>query len=140
MKAKKSAPANPGPNEEVLRHCSFCEKDQHQVRQLIAGPVAFICDECILLCVDIIEQMAEDRGRPAFRHCLVHADEPRYYDLKSQWDEQRKLLEAAEPVIPKQYTALRESIASLLRPPQSPTSQSRTDPREANAEVKLTEE
>ncbi len=36
-------------------HCSFCSKSQHDVRKLIAGPGAvFICDECVLLSVQII--------------------------------------------------------------------------------------
>ena len=38
---------------EVLR-CSFCDKDQNDVRKLIAGPTVFICDECIEVCNDII--------------------------------------------------------------------------------------
>jgi ClpX C4-type zinc finger len=35
-------------------YCSFCGKSQPEVRKLIAGPTAFICDECIELCRDII--------------------------------------------------------------------------------------
>ena len=35
-------------------HCSFCGKSQHEVRKLIAGPSAFVCDECIELCNNII--------------------------------------------------------------------------------------
>jgi len=42
---------------EVLR-CSFCNKDQNDVRKLIAGPTVFICDECVEVCNDII---ADDR-------------------------------------------------------------------------------
>jgi hypothetical protein len=38
---------------EVLR-CSFCNKDQNDVRKLIAGPTVFICDECVEVCKDII--------------------------------------------------------------------------------------
>jgi ATP-dependent Clp protease ATP-binding subunit ClpX len=38
---------------EVLR-CSFCNKDQSDVRKLIAGPTVFICDECVEVCDDII--------------------------------------------------------------------------------------
>ena len=38
---------------EILR-CSFCNKDQHDVRKLIAGPTVFICDECVDVCNDII--------------------------------------------------------------------------------------
>ena len=37
-----------------LLYCSFCNKSQHQVRKLIAGPLVFICDECVELCNDII--------------------------------------------------------------------------------------
>jgi hypothetical protein len=38
--------------------CSFCGKGREQVRKLIQGPAVFICDECIDLCNDIIEQEA----------------------------------------------------------------------------------
>lgn len=36
--------------------CTFCEKNQYQVKRLIAGPDAFICDECIRICYDIINE------------------------------------------------------------------------------------
>ncbi len=39
---------------DKLLYCSFCNKSQHEVRKLIAGPSVFICDECIDLCNDII--------------------------------------------------------------------------------------
>jgi len=38
---------------EILR-CSFCNKDQNDVRKLIAGPTVFICNECVEVCNDII--------------------------------------------------------------------------------------
>lgn len=37
-------------------HCSFCGKNQHEVRKLIAGPTVYICDECVELCTDIIQE------------------------------------------------------------------------------------
>jgi ATP-dependent Clp protease ATP-binding subunit ClpX len=41
--------------------CSFCGKSQRHVRKLIAGPGVYICDECIELCNDIVEdELAED--------------------------------------------------------------------------------
>ena len=40
---------------DVLK-CSFCGKSQKQVRKLIAGPGVYICDECIDLCNEIIEE------------------------------------------------------------------------------------
>jgi ATP-dependent Clp protease ATP-binding subunit ClpX len=38
--------------------CSFCGKRKEQVRLLIAGPGAMICDECVLLCVEIYVESA----------------------------------------------------------------------------------
>ncbi len=40
--------------------CSFCGKYQDQVRRLVAGPGVYICDECIALCNDIIEEELKD--------------------------------------------------------------------------------
>lgn len=42
-------------DERTLR-CSFCGKPQDQVRRLVAGPNVYICDECINLCQEIIEE------------------------------------------------------------------------------------
>jgi ATP-dependent Clp protease ATP-binding subunit ClpX len=42
-------------NSELLK-CSFCGKSQRQVKKLIAGPGVYICDECIDLCNEIIEE------------------------------------------------------------------------------------
>jgi ATP-dependent protease Clp ATPase subunit len=36
--------------------CSFCGKSKDQVRRLVAGPGVFICDECIALCNEIIQE------------------------------------------------------------------------------------
>ncbi|MCG6922214.1 MAG: ATP-dependent Clp protease ATP-binding subunit ClpX [Acidobacteria bacterium] len=47
-----------GPGENETLRCSFCNKDQNDVRKLIAGPTVFICDECVDVCNDII---ADDR-------------------------------------------------------------------------------
>lgn len=40
--------------------CSFCGKNQDQVRRLIAGPNVYICDECVELCDEIIQEEIED--------------------------------------------------------------------------------
>jgi hypothetical protein len=39
---------------EPLLRCSFCNKDQNDVRKLIAGKSVCICDECVAVCVEII--------------------------------------------------------------------------------------
>ncbi|SJN08132.1 ATP-dependent Clp protease ATP-binding subunit ClpX [Leucobacter sp. 7(1)] len=44
-----------GESSELLK-CSFCGKSQKQVQQLIAGPQIYICDECVALCNEIIEE------------------------------------------------------------------------------------
>lgn len=47
-------------SEEKVR-CSFCNKTQDQVRKMIAGPSGvYICDECVDICADIIEEEYED--------------------------------------------------------------------------------
>ena len=61
-----------GETSELLK-CSFCGKSQKQVKKLIAGPGVYICDECIDLCNEIIEEefseghdvgMLEDLPKP----------------------------------------------------------------------------
>lgn len=44
-------------------HCSFCGKSQHEVRKLIAGPSVFVCNECIALCNDIINEGAKEEKK-----------------------------------------------------------------------------
>ncbi len=38
-------------------HCSFCGKPQSEVRRLVAGPGVYICDECIQMCSELIDEM-----------------------------------------------------------------------------------
>ncbi|WP_107704949.1 ATP-dependent Clp protease ATP-binding subunit ClpX [Nocardioides allogilvus] len=45
-----------------LLKCNFCGKSQKQVKKLIAGPNVYICDECIELCNEIIEEELADGG------------------------------------------------------------------------------
>nr|VFJ46154.1 MAG: ATP-dependent Clp protease ATP-binding subunit ClpX [Candidatus Kentron sp. FW]VFJ51546.1 MAG: ATP-dependent Clp protease ATP-binding subunit ClpX [Candidatus Kentron sp. FW] len=54
-KKNKSSDSN-----DSLLYCSFCGKNQHEVRKLIAGPAVFICDECVDLCNDIIRDELEE--------------------------------------------------------------------------------
>jgi len=55
-----------GESTDLLK-CSFCGKSQKQVRKLIAGPGVYICDECIELCNEIIdEELAEVADLDAF--------------------------------------------------------------------------
>ena len=50
--------------------CSFCGKNQSEVRKLIAGPAVYICDECIQLCSEIIEEESEKETKDT-EHVMV---------------------------------------------------------------------
>ncbi len=54
--------------------CSFCGKEARDVRKLIAGPVVHICDECVSLCREIIE---EDRSREPEKERAVEEMQPK---------------------------------------------------------------
>ncbi len=53
-----------GESADLLK-CSFCGKSQKQVQQLIAGPGVYICDECVELCNEIIEERLAESGEQA---------------------------------------------------------------------------
>src|SRR5690625_2322711 len=53
--------ARTGEGADLLK-CSFCGKSQRQVKKLIAGPGVYICDECIKLCNEIIDEEFADTG------------------------------------------------------------------------------
>ena len=39
----------------TLRKCSFCRKSETRVRKLILGPDVYICDQCVYMCLEILE-------------------------------------------------------------------------------------
>ena len=43
-------------NTEKELHCDFCNKSQEQVKKMVAGPGVYICNECIDLCSEIVEE------------------------------------------------------------------------------------
>lgn len=61
--------------------CSFCGKSQEQVRKLVAGPGVYICDECIELCNEIIEEEIGDESE------LDHVELPKPQDIKDVLDQ-----------------------------------------------------
>jgi ATP-dependent Clp protease ATP-binding subunit ClpX len=55
-------------DERDKMKCSFCGKPQEQVRKLVAGPGVYICDECIELCNEIVEEeLTGEETRPQLR-------------------------------------------------------------------------
>ena len=51
-------------NEDKILFCSFCGKNQNEVRKLIAVPSVYICNECIDLCNDIIQEELSESNDP----------------------------------------------------------------------------
>jgi len=47
--------------------CSFCGKSQKQVKKLIAGPGIYICDECVELCNEIIDEELKEEKEVDFK-------------------------------------------------------------------------
>ncbi len=68
-------------NGHIVLKCSFCGKNQDQVRKLIAGPTVYICDECIELCNDIIEEEWEDEKSKGLKRL------PKPREIKNALDE-----------------------------------------------------
>jgi ATP-dependent Clp protease ATP-binding subunit ClpX len=57
-------------------HCSFCGKSQHEVRKLIAGPSVYVCDECVALCNDIINEETRDEKSSGISDALPRLPAP----------------------------------------------------------------
>ena len=68
-------------NEDKLLYCSFCGKNQNEVRKLIAGPSVYICNECIDLCNDIIKEEISEASEEDEEHFPVPKE------IKSTLDE-----------------------------------------------------
>ncbi|HET8739126.1 MAG TPA: ATP-dependent Clp protease ATP-binding subunit ClpX [Acidimicrobiia bacterium] len=69
-----------GDGGELLK-CSFCGKSQKQVKKLIAGPGVYICDECIDLCNEIIEEEFSNTEEISFTEL------PKPFEIKSYLDD-----------------------------------------------------
>jgi ATP-dependent Clp protease ATP-binding subunit ClpX len=63
-------------------HCSFCGKSQDEVKKLIAGPMVYICDECIELCNEIIQEEAK---RERFEY--IKTSIPKPHEIRKILDE-----------------------------------------------------
>ncbi len=69
-------------DEKKQLKCSFCGKTQEQVKRLVAGPGVYICDECIELCSEIIEEEFEETKADAELN-----DIPKPKDIKAILDQ-----------------------------------------------------
>jgi ATP-dependent Clp protease ATP-binding subunit ClpX len=62
--------------------CSFCGKAQEQVKKLIAGPGVYICDECVELCMEIVEEEAHQENEVELKEIPKPAEIKEFFD---QW-------------------------------------------------------
>lgn len=81
----------PKPSDNRLK-CSFCGKSQDQVKKLIAGPGVYICDECVDLCNEILDEELFEGGPAASggaqeSSSLVLTEIPKPHDIKKSMDE-----------------------------------------------------
>ena len=73
--------------------CSFCGKTQDQVKKLIAGPDVFICDECVELCNEILDEeffeAKEKSGEKPEKHCdhIMDKPIPKPHEIKEYLDQ-----------------------------------------------------
>ncbi len=75
-----------GKNADNSIRCSFCNKTQGQVRKLIAGPAGvYICDECVDICADILEEELEDEEVEETQRTEINVLKPR--EIKTFLDE-----------------------------------------------------
>ena len=61
--------------KEALLRCSFCGKTQDEVKKIIAGPTVYICDECIDLCNEIMEEEYQNEHSDDFKLDLLKPTE-----------------------------------------------------------------
>jgi len=70
-----------GSHQIKLLHCSFCNKSQRDVLKLIAGPGVFICNECVALCNEIIQEENQEAAREAVKEL------PKPHEIKKFLDD-----------------------------------------------------
>jgi ATP-dependent Clp protease ATP-binding subunit ClpX len=108
-----------GEHSDLLM-CSFCGKSQRQVRRLIAGPGVYICDECVYLCCEILD----DERVPTPQRYNVTTDPER---ILSDWVKDVNRINAERTALAKEFL---RALLSELDNPQTSLQQSGNDPDE----------
>ncbi len=73
-------------DDPKMLRCSFCDKPQDQVGRLVAGPGVYICDECIELCFEIIDEEAELKASAPKTEKHDHKMIPKPQEIKAALD------------------------------------------------------
>lgn len=96
-------------------HCSMCGKSQHEVVKLIAGPTMFICNECVMLCAEIVRAEAPRADDPLGRNMALS-------DLRSGLLEmlnEVSTLRVFQGLMQEENAALREALRYWAKQPLS---------------------
>ena len=112
-------PASPA----LLLYCSFCGKCQTEVSKLVAGPTVFICDECIELCTDIVDdelrrlmegdsEDAREMSTDRLQHYVLHAEKGAHRNRLALDRIERVLTLRGSPTF--DHSALEPSFAQLM--------------------------
>jgi ATP-dependent Clp protease ATP-binding subunit ClpX len=90
--------------------CSFCGKSQKEVRKLIAGPAVYICDECIQLCSEIIEEESEKEVGSGLQNLLTPKEiKAKLDEYVIEQDRAKKYMSVA---VHNHYKRLESSVAT----------------------------
>jgi len=73
-------------DDPKMLRCSFCDKTQDQVGRLVAGPGVYICDECIELCFEIIDEESAGKDTSKKTEKRTHKLIPKPQEIKSALD------------------------------------------------------
>lgn len=96
--------------------CSFCNKTQDQVRKLIAGPNAYICDECVDICAEIIEDEFEEEAEYGAINLLKPIEIKNFLDqYVIGQEEAKKVLSVAVYNHYKRVTAVKDPDVELQK-------------------------
>lgn len=98
--------------EKNTLYCSFCGKSQHEVKKLIAGPVVFICDECVTLCMNIIVEADLPNDEPLSREAELFRREALLSEAVSLME---SMLEQ-ERIRRRPYDLLEEKLNQIKSP------------------------
>jgi len=96
-------------NDNDNLFCSFCGKNQKEVKKLIAGPAVYICDECIQLCSEIIEEEKEQEAEILEQSYLPREIKDMLDDYVIEQDDAKKILAVA---VYSHYKRLQSSISN----------------------------
>jgi len=96
-------------NDNDNLFCSFCGKNQKEVKKLIAGPAVYICDECIQLCSEIIEEEKEQDAEILEQSYLPKEIKDMLDDYVIEQDDAKKVLAVA---VYNHYKRLQSTIGN----------------------------